>query len=171
MIKDIIETHYVNNYENLVKKYSRWTGGTENAEDIVQTAYLRAVQYSDTYDPNLPFDRWFKRILTNSARDFKSMQRGTYVEIDENEIDPEPDINYIRSLWREIVEEIEKTSDPEHKEILSLYFIHGYPPRMIVRVVDMRYKGVNSVISRFKAFIKDKYGNEGSSRRLGGEKS
>lgn len=163
MIKDIIQTHYEANHENLVKKYSRWCGGKENAEDVVQTAYLRAIQYGDTYNQSLSFDRWFKRILTNSVRDFKSMERGTFVEVDENEIDAVPDLHFMRSLWRQVIEEINKIENEEHKEILSLYFIHGYPPRMIIRIVEMRYKGVNAVINRFKGFIRDKYGDADSS--------
>lgn len=163
MIKDIISEHYNKNYNRLVKKYSRWAGGTENAEDVVQTAYMRAVQYSDSFDASLPFESWFNRILNNSLKTFKAMEKGSFCEFNEEDFDGVPDFHFNRRLWQEITDEIRNLSNEEHKEILSLYYFQGYPPRSIVKVVDAKYSNVVKIVNRFKEFVKSKYGDEDES--------
>ncbi|HSV74486.1 MAG TPA: sigma-70 family RNA polymerase sigma factor [Chthonomonadales bacterium] len=43
----------------------RMTGSREDAEDLVQEAYLRAYRSFAKYDRSLPFENWFFRILSN----------------------------------------------------------------------------------------------------------
>lgn len=43
----------------------RLTGNRDDAEDLVQEAYLRAYRSFARYDRSLPFENWFHRILSN----------------------------------------------------------------------------------------------------------
>ena len=61
---DIIEEFYKENFDKLVVQLSRRAGSLENAEDIVQEAFLRALTYKDAYNPKLnQFSTWFNGIL------------------------------------------------------------------------------------------------------------
>lgn len=43
----------------------RMTGNRDDAEDLTQEAYLRAYRSFSTYNRQMPFERWFYRILSN----------------------------------------------------------------------------------------------------------
>jgi RNA polymerase sigma-70 factor (ECF subfamily) len=63
-------------YRELVGRYVRpamavaweFTDTLEDAEDVVQEAFLRVVQALDRFDPDRPFAPWFFTILRNVAR-------------------------------------------------------------------------------------------------------
>lgn len=159
----ILEEHYKKNFDRLVKRYTFWAGSVQNAEDVVQTAYTRAIQYYDSYDEKQDFGKWFNRILTNSLKMQKQIDRGQFHdEFDEEQVDGVSDYHYLGQLRREVVQEINSYED-NHREVLSLFFVNGYSPRSIVKVTDQKFHNVKTIIDRFKRKIREKYGdlNEG----------
>jgi len=72
---EAIEKHYVTNRQKLCKRMSFRAGSPQSGEDIVQTAYERAIRYRRTCDP-LRFDQWFSMLLNNALRDFKRAEMG-----------------------------------------------------------------------------------------------
>lgn len=56
----------------------------EDAEDVVQDAFLRALEHIDRYDPSRPFWPWLARIVVNRGLDVSSSRaaRGA-AELDE----------------------------------------------------------------------------------------
>lgn len=62
-------------YDELVRRYLRpamalacqYTRGLEDAEDVVQEAFHKAVRYLHNYDPRRPFSAWFYAIVRNAA--------------------------------------------------------------------------------------------------------
>ena len=63
-------------FADLVQRYIRralavaweFSGTREDAEDIVQEAFLRTVRALERYDPARPFSAWFFTIVRNTAR-------------------------------------------------------------------------------------------------------
>ncbi len=61
----------------------RMTGNREDAEDLIQDAFLRAYRALDRYDPERPFDRWLYRIITNLFIDrLRSKPRQSILSLD-----------------------------------------------------------------------------------------
>lgn len=58
---------------------------TEDADDLVQDAFLRALQRIDSVDPGRPFGPWFFRVLTNTGLDAIRRRRTRQTD----ETDPE----------------------------------------------------------------------------------
>lgn len=155
-----IESFYKANFDRFVKRMKNRAGNLHAAEDIVQEAFARALRYQDSYDPTFPFEGWFNRILNNSLKNYKNMEKGhSCEEFDEEELDGTDCRMMNQNLWKCVQEEIAQYDD-EHYEILSLYFEHQYQPRDICKVVDMKYKTVETFLQRFKNMIKDKYGEK-----------
>lgn len=48
---------------------TRMVGNRDDAEDLLQEAYLKAYRAFSRYDPELPFEKWLYRIMTNTAID------------------------------------------------------------------------------------------------------
>lgn len=156
-----LEQFYRANFDRYVKQYTNRAGTKESAEDAVQEAFVRALKYWDSYDPTHPLDTWFNRIISNALKHQKSMDKGrvNHEEFDEANVDGTDCRMLNQRLWRQIQEEI-KVYDGQHYEILSLYFEHQYQPRDICKVVDMKYKTVETFLQRFKLMIKEKYGEK-----------
>lgn len=157
-----LEEYYKNSYEMLVKTYAKAAGSPENAEDVVQEAFARAMQYWETYNPDRGMiSTWFRMILINSLRDFKreELNRGFAVEIEhaDEEVFGE-DKHLEQNLYDAIIKEIH-TFSPAQSRILDLAFVHHYTPRDIARIVDSTTIGnIWWTISEFRRRIKDKFG-------------
>lgn len=91
------------------------------AEDILQTAYLRAFEHQDDFNPNESAAGWFYRLLRNAVIDSyrrqatknKALEAWTH-EL-ETAVQPSPDIqNEICACLHGIVEDLK----PEYSEIL-----------------------------------------------------
>jgi RNA polymerase sigma factor (sigma-70 family) len=155
-----IESFYKTNFNTFVKRMNRRAGSKEAAEDVVQTAFLRALQYQDSYDPKFPLENWFNRILNNSLRHYKNVERGNASEeFNEEHFDGTDCPGYSKQLVRQIRDMID-TYEGAHLEVLTLYFDHQYRPRDICKVVDLRYKNVETILQRFKTNVKETCGVE-----------
>lgn len=154
-----LEDHYKKNFTTLVKRIAfRCDNNFYDAEDIVQEAYLRAIKYKEAFTVGLPFDFWFKRILSNSLKDFKRAQKamGTVEEIEEEHLDPVEDPCLPSEVKRSIQKEIDFLQQPQ-REVVELHIIYGYGISQVSQITDVKYKDVNNIIQRFKAKMKEKY--------------
>jgi len=158
-VMNIIEEHYRGNYRVLVKRIKWKTHNEQDAEDIVQEAYARAIKYKDAFLLGVDFKLWFGRILSNVVKDFirDRFQNGFHQEFDEEHDDLVIDNQHIFDILRSIEEDINVTNDEVHKEILLLYHILGFPIRSIVDITNMKYKMVDTVIHRFKKKMEERY--------------
>lgn len=158
---EIVESFYRANKDRYVKQYTNRAGTKEAAEDVVQEAFYRAIKFFHAYDPTLPFEGWFNRIVSNALKHYKNMERGhsNHDEFDEEDFEGTDCRMLNQRLWEQIRDEIAQY-DGEHYEILSLYFEYQYQPRDICKIVDMKYKTVETFLQRFKKMIKEKYGEK-----------
>lgn len=155
----VIEKHYAENYKKFVKTILRRAGSWENAEDIVQESYSRALQYTSSYDQSRPFDGWFITILNNTLRRYKSDERKLGMS---TEYEEERDEGFVLDDWAgdlivRISQDIHKQPDP-YRDIYRLYFLKQYTPREIVMVLDVTSDTVRSAVKRFKKVLEVKYG-------------
>ena len=71
----LLEAHYRENFDRMVKMLSRKAGQQANAQDVVQDGYVRALEYSGTFDDSLDFGDWMNTIFQNSLKDFLKVER------------------------------------------------------------------------------------------------
>lgn len=155
---DLIELHYRKHKRRLVQRYTRFAGTSEDAEDVVQEAYTRALTYHKSLtDPSF-FEQWFSRILKNSFNTFLNAKRGQPTEIlDEEELEGIDCPCYNQVFLKQIKEDIDDY-DEDAIEVLRLYFNHGYSPRNIRKIVSIKYKLIENIIYRFKYNTRLKHG-------------
>ena len=158
MTQSEIHQYYIDQYDELVKRYYTRSGG--NSEDIVQEAFTRALKYAHTYDGKQPLENWFSRILQNAFRDFMNEQRNYGMNmVSEGEDIPDPDTREGEHLRRDVARYIKDNMPENEQEILLLYYIHGYGFKDIVRITDEKYRRVNYVVYKFEEHLK-KLGEE-----------
>lgn len=155
---DAINQYYVEERDNLVRRITFRAGSPENAEDIVQEAFARALKYWKSAPPNGPIANWFSGLLNNALRDFKRDERlyGMCDEFEEEEHDGlEMDLLH-HDIQRKIRQDMVNGNDTQ-RVVLDLYFNKMYNVRDIVKVTDLENKTVRMCVWRFKEECKAKY--------------
>lgn len=159
-MNDVIEDYYQDNYKKFVNRIRFRAGSLQNAEDVVQEAFTRALQYIGSFDENKkPFDTWFRTICNNTLKDFKRDEKslGTYVEFNELMFETEP-VQYSDGRIRE---EIKKMIAKErHDGVLHLYYTGGYTPKEIVEIVDLNKNTVLTILKRFRGKVLARFKEE-----------
>ena len=161
-MRDRLEQFYIDNYDLYVKRNSRRAGGVENAEDVVQEAFCRALKYANTFeeDNGRDIETWFNTIVRRALYDFKriELKQGMTASIDSGETEAVEISGVDQVMSDELMEAIESKKEPSHRNVLYLALVKQYPPRDIVEVLDLGIHNVNTIIARFKKEMGDKYG-------------
>lgn len=156
MVYDLIEKYYRDNYTRHLKRL-RFRAGTEwAAEDVLQTAFERAIRYSNSCDQER-FPQWFNMILNNALRDYLNEERG-YSPLEEipEEAATVDCPHYPERIMAEIFELID-TKSVDQVEVLSLHFKQGYSAIDISKITDHSYAKGHQIISRFRTEVKQLY--------------
>lgn len=152
-----IEEHYRANRGRLVKRISFRVGSEAAAEDIVQTAYERAMRYLKSFKGE-HFDRWFTSIMKNALREYQNIEKGyVYRDDDDEEVEGTPKCpHYPARVMAEVFLLIEHRSQ-DQQEVLQLYFHHEYSATDISRITEHSYAKTHQIIQRFRNELKEIY--------------
>lgn len=123
-------------FDALVRRYmdralvaaQRVAGNPHDAEDLVQDAFIRALDRIDTFDTTRPFAPWFFRLLTNTglnARRARSVRMTEPEPLDAPSTDPAPDELLEQKEIRERFEAALATLPDRQRLIVSLYEVDG----------------------------------------------
>lgn len=127
------------------------------AEDVVHTAYERAIKYHKSFNQE-DFGKWFNMVLNNALRDFQAEERG-YTPIGEDEDEEAATLDcphFPEHIMREIYELID-TKSVAQIEVLNLYFKQGYNAVDIANITNYSYAKSHQIIQRFRNELKDLY--------------
>lgn len=161
MTNKILEDFYKDERENLLRRLNYGAGSPSNAEDVLQEAFVRALIYWDTFDPERKeLGAWFNTIMRNALRDFKREEWlfGMGEEFDEEQYDPQEMPVNESELVKKIYEMVDGKID-DHQEILLLYFEKHYSPKDIANITNFKVKTIKQVVWRFKNEVLERYGN------------
>jgi RNA polymerase sigma-70 factor (ECF subfamily) len=111
----------------------------EDAEDLVQDAFLSALQHIDSFDPSRPFWPWLSRIIVNRGLDLaasRSTRAATSLADDVSDSSPSPAETVERS---EIRDEFQRTLAllPERRRlVVQLFEVDGFSVAEIAKLLD-----------------------------------
>ncbi len=140
-------------FEALVGRYHRVLFGVayrmvndrEDAEDITQTAFLKAYQKLATFDPAYKFFSWLYRILLNEALNVLQRRRER-VALDANLVsgarNPEEELE-VRERGRIVQKALMRLSEP-HRQVLVLRHYGSLSYRDIGTVLGIPEQTVKS---------------------------
>lgn len=152
----IIEDHYRNHRGKLLKRMMFRAATPEDAEDIVQEAYTRALRYFNSYNGEI-FERWLNTIANNCLKEMRTVQMGHAAdEFIEEEADGTSCPSYPNHVMREVFELID-TKAPVQQDVLNLYFKYEYSAIDISRVTEYSYAQCHKIIQRFKIELEHLY--------------
>jgi len=136
----------------------RITRSEEDAEDVLQEAFISAFRSLDSYRGDATFGAWLKRIVINKAINALNKKKHESLP-DENEqwdlAEEESPPEYRDSLTVERVRKaIEKLPDG-YRSVLSLYLLEGYDHQEIGEILAISESTSKSQLNRAKAKLKE----------------
>ena len=151
-----IEQHFKDNRTRHIKWLTRAAGSVEDAEDIHQEAYARALRYRASCRPG-ETNRWIDRIIHRCLIDKMNDNKGHLAEeLDELTAGTIDCPTYPNRVLEEVYALI-STKIPAHQEILNLHFKMEYSPRDIAHITEYPYQTCYKAISRFREELRGKY--------------
>jgi RNA polymerase sigma factor (sigma-70 family) len=166
-----ITRHYEKHYKKMVKLITyRQDGNWQDGEDIVHSAYERAIRYFNNWKPELfTFEAWFGKILVNCEKDFVSDKRRLGMVVDANAIlvneDGEEFVGDVRceQLDEDVTDRIQDIHSLRkmilrkpagiQKDVLLLYYIYQYGIAEIDSMLEIGYRKVDNIIKDFRISV------------------
>lgn len=153
----LIDKHYRENFDRLVKSYTRFISSKERAEDVIQEAYVRALSFWEAYDPERPFDKWFNGIISSALRDNKRAENmHGMVDIKEAYDVPVKAAAIPAVILNQVTARINSKKDQE-AAILRLTLFDHYRPGEISQIIRLSPGAIRQIVHRFREEIKRDY--------------
>lgn len=111
---------------------------TQEAEDIMQEAFLTAFNKIDTYRGEVPIGAWIRKIVVNRSLDALRKRKMEFETTEE--IQDEPDVandNMEVNLSIEQVKNCIMELPDSYRTILSLYLLEGYDHEEISQILQI----------------------------------
>ncbi len=136
----------------------RIVGREEDAEDVLQDAFVSAFRNLDAYRGDATFGAWLKRIVVNKAISFLKKHRHDFMPDDEHWDIAEtgPDEDAIDDLTVERVRNAIQELPDGYRTVLSLYLLEGYDHQEIAGILGISESTSKSQLNRAKAKLRDK---------------
>src|SRR6201987_5239073 len=165
-------------FEKLVKQYDRQvfriaqhiTQNREDAEDVVQDAFLKAYEKLDEFQGNSKFYTWLVRIAVNeSLMRLRRRRTGKMVSIDEDvETDegsvprdladwaPDPEQNYTQSELAEILRKTIQGLPPGFRVVFALRDVEGLSTEETAETLGLSIPAVKSRLLRARLQLRER---------------
>lgn len=155
MLYEEVEEHFKALYPHAKRMAMFRLDNEWDAEDVVQEAYARCLQYYYSYKGG-DFPAWFSIVLINVIRKFKNEQKGiVFTEVQETDFEPVYGDGEQNVIFEDIIDQINK-ENKSVRDVLTLHFQHGLTAREVAGITDKRVLTVHEYIARFRRKIKDR---------------
>lgn len=135
----------------------RMTNNFDDAEDVLQEAFISAFKNLQSYKGDAAFGAWLKRIVINKAINFIRKKQVEFAEVQDNIADEEPapveyssemmDIDRIKRAMAQLPD--------GYRLVFSLYLIEGYDHSEIAQILGITESTSKSQFNRSKKKLKE----------------
>jgi RNA polymerase sigma-70 factor, ECF subfamily len=117
----------------------RVVGHREDAEDLVQEAFLAAYQYLDSYDASRPFGPWLMRIVLNRGANLRRSRARRETEPETDAVSPAPSAldESDRAEAREQLQRALATLSDRQRMIVTLFDVDGLTSTEIGEMLEL----------------------------------
>ncbi len=134
----------------------------QEAEDVMQEAFLNAFTKLDSFKGEVPFGAWLKRIVINrSLTELKKKNRMQQVSLevvdyrleDEESSEGISQLDLTQAKVQEVLGAMGKLKE-NYRMILNLSLIEGYDNEEITRILNISNENCRTTISRAKSKLR-----------------
>jgi len=136
----------------------RIVGDFDDAEDVMQEAFIKAFSKLHSFNYNSTFGAWLKRITINESLswlrknnkyDFDSIDNYPQDIVEDEGID----LSKQSETVHEILQAINRLKD-NYKLAVTLHLIEGYDYEEMTQIMNTSYANVRTLVSRAKSKLK-----------------
>ena len=140
----------------------RITGNGEDAEDVLQEAFISAFKNLHNYRGDATFGAWLKRIVVNKSINVLKKRKHESLPGDGDwEVpDEEPAGEYREGLTVERVKKAIEELPDGYRSVLSLYLLEGYDHQEIAEILGITESTSKSQLNRAKGKLREKLTSE-----------
>jgi len=131
----------------------RYVSNSNDAEDIMQDAFIKVFKNLDSYQEQVSIGAWIKKIVINQSIDYLKKRKLEIVRLDDHENDmPILDDNWsvAPEISKENIMESMLKLKEKYKVILSLYLFEGYDHKEISEILSITELSSRSQLHRGK---------------------
>ena len=161
-----LETLFQSHHDRVFRTAHRITGSPADAEDVLQTVFLRLVKGKETYDLSENAEAYLSRAAINASLDLMRSRTRTKA-VDLAEVDAEilesrfqsPEAQHadseLQTLIRQAVAGLGKTAG----EMFVLRYYEGYDNQEIAKLLDTSQMVVGVVLHRARTRLRKEIGH------------
>ncbi|MEY8021201.1 RNA polymerase sigma factor [Muriicola sp. SD30] len=134
----------------------RFVNRQDEAEDLVQEAFIKAFKKIEQFRGDVTFGAWLKRIVINKCLDFLKKKKERSVSIDEYEmqIAEEPEWTVELPVSVEEVKNAMQKLPEKYKYVVQLYLLEGYDHNEIAEILDLSPTASRTRLMRGKGYLR-----------------
>lgn len=165
---DVVEKCKANDRSAQLKLYRQYCDGmytvamrfvknADDAEDVLQEAFIKAFQKIHQFKGEVTFGAWLKRIVVNKSIDFLKTKKEHLIALDESYMQPVEDENWTVDdgvTMDEIKMAIHGLSD-KYKYVVLLFLVEGYDHNEISQILDITESACRTRLLRGKGYLKE----------------
>ncbi|RED47600.1 RNA polymerase sigma factor [Seonamhaeicola aphaedonensis] len=168
---DIIEQCKQNNRKAQLQLYNQYCDGmyivakrflkdANDAEDVVQEAFIKAFSKLHQYKAEVTFGAWLKRIVVNKSIDFLKSKKQQLVELNEvhmKVVDAPKDDKWLvdDAITLDDVKLAIKKLPDKYQYVVMLYLIEGYDHQEIAEILNISEVASRTQLSRGKVKLQE----------------
>lgn len=134
----------------------RFLNNADDAEDVLQEAFVKAFQKIHQYSGEVTFGAWLKRIVINKCIDFLKSRKLDQVELKEYQMQVVEDESW--SVAPSIsIEEVKQTMEQlpdKYRYVLQLYLVEGYDHEEIAQILELTPTASRTRLLRGKGHLR-----------------
>jgi RNA polymerase sigma-70 factor (ECF subfamily) len=146
------------------------TQNREDAEDVLQEAFLKAYEHLDQFQGNSKFYTWIVRIAVNQAlmklrkrKTDRSVSLDEQIDTGEDTVareiaawDPDPEVQYSQDELNSILTEAIEGLAPIYRTVFTLRDVDGLSTEETAEALDLTVPAVKSRLLRARLQLRDK---------------
>lgn len=143
-------------YRKMLGVCMRYTNQQEDAEDVLQEAFIKIFKHIKGFRGKGSFEGWIRRIMVHtSIEHYRKRSRYFMVEVGQaNEVELNAD--QLSDLSREEILDLIQALPVGYRTVFNLYAIEGYAHKEIAEMLGISIGTSKSQYSRAKALLKEK---------------
>lgn len=168
MFQDFVERCKYNDRNAQMALYSQYSHGMycvamrflkneDDAEDVLQEAFIKAFHKIDQYKGEVSFGAWLKKIVVNQSLDFLKSKQLKMVELKEGYIQVADDGDWTVDdgiTIGEVMLAIEKLPD-KYRQVVQLFLVEGYDHEEISGILGISHTASRTRLLRGKGYLKE----------------
>lgn len=136
----------------------RYADSNFEAEDILQTGFVKVFTKAHLYDGKGSLEGWIRRIMVNTAIEFYRQRKKAFASLSDNEEDVlllKSDLAADNTGYKDLVQLI-NALPIGYRTIFNMYVVEGYSHRDIASMLNISESNSKSQLSRARAWLKER---------------